>query len=253
MTAMAITELEKDIERKQRALARAKREARLTSHEISRLKRTHREKANAEALEEFRRTGQVPHGVRQEIEQTFGVKAAFKPRWGGEQLPALTFLKGAYEYAVITQIVGAGLHFELIKQNRDPRIWHDRKSGSVSDVADVVSSLRRFMRHVAETEEEKLSRLYPLKDDPKRKACEQLRRMKVLPVGAYPIFDMHHVGYYANLEEIRLSLAKGKVRWGGWIKKEEGEEITFVDVTDKDAAKIIRSFFRSKRNGKNGK
>lgn len=68
--------------------------------------------------------------------------------------------------------------------------------------------------------------------------------MHVLPVGAYPSFYMGAVRYYAHGEEIRLSLAKGKVRWGGWIRKEQGEKITFVDVTDMHAPKIIRSFFK---------
>jgi hypothetical protein len=243
MTAMSVGELEEDIKRKQKALTRAKREARLAPV---------REKANAEALAEFRRTGQVAQALRHEIEQTFSVKtskAAFSRPWDDEKLPALTFLKGTYEYVVMAQIVGAGerynphrLSLELTKQNRDARIWHDGESSRVYAVHDVVSTLRKLMRRVAETEEEKLSRLYK-PSDPIRKACEQLRRMNALPVGAYPNFQRGSVRYRANGEEIRLSRAKGKVRWGGWITKETGEIITFVDVTDKDAAKVIRSFF----------
>jgi hypothetical protein len=266
MTAKNVTELEKDIQRKQRALARAKREARLAPL---------REKTNAEALAEFRRTGQVPQFLSREIEQAFGVKTmtgSVKHLWGDKALPASTFVKGAYRYAVGAQIIGgddghnreraaalpegsavkkflaaggppARLQFDITKRNRDSRFWHDGKASYCVDPADVVSMLRRFMRHVAEDEKEKLARLYP-PSDARRKACEQLRRTHVLPVGAYPCFYMGSVRYYANGEEIRLSLAKGKVRWGGWIKKEQGEEITFVDVTDQHAAKIIRSFFK---------
>jgi hypothetical protein len=244
MTAMDITELEQDIERKQRALARAKRDARLAPI---------KEKTNAEALAEFGRTGQVPQSLAQEIERAFDVKtskARFIRDWDDKELPGLTFRKGNYEYAVVAEIIGNGglrnphrLCFELTKQNRDRRIWHDKKCANVYAVGDVVGSLRKLARHVAETEEQKLSRLYT-PDDPVRGACEQLRSMNVLPVGAYPVIGPNSVRYRANGEEIRLSRAIGKIRWGGWIRKEEGEKITFVDVNDKHAAKIIRSFFK---------
>ena len=175
MTAKNMTELEKDIQRKQRALARAKREARLAPL---------KEKTNAEALAEFRRTGQVPQFLRREIEQAFGVKTmtgSVKHLWGDKALPASTFVKGAYRYAVGARIIGgddgrnrqraaalpegsalkkflaaggppARLRFDITKRNRDSRIWHDGRASYCVDPADVVSMLRRFMRHVAEDE-----------------------------------------------------------------------------------------------------
>ena len=239
-----IAGLEKEIRRKQKALGRLKREAELAPV---------REKENSEALKEFRRTGKVPQSLKQAIEQAFSVKvteAAVSSRWNIGKKPALVFREGDYEYLAIANVVGSGapnnphcLGFEVVKQNSDPRIWHDLKSTSYVRADEVVGTMKKFMRHVPETEQEKLSRLYP-SSDPRRKACEQLRRMNVLPVGAYPVFYMGAIRYHANGNQIRLSLAKGKVCWGGWITKEQGEKITFVDVTEKNAAKVIGSFFK---------
>lgn len=239
-----ISVLGNEIRRKQALLKRLEtaREAELAAV---------REKENAEDLREFQRTKRVPQRLKHVIKEAFGVRLSdANIRRSGN--PVVVFRQGDYEYLVIASIAKNSLspdavflvRYEVIKTNRDPRIWHDGKSVAYASADEVVPTLKKLLRHTAETETEKLSRLYP-NDDPRRKACEQLRQMNVMPVGAYPTFDMGCVRYHdANGEEIRLSLAKGKVRWGGWIKKENGEKITYVDVTDKNAARVIRSFFK---------
>jgi hypothetical protein len=241
-----ISMLGKEIRRKQTALERLEmaREAELAAV---------REKEDAEDVREFQQTKCVPQRLKQAIKEALGVRISDVKVDGGD--PAAVFRQGDYEYLVLARIVksedspdaASFVSYEIVKRNRDSRIWHDSKCYAYANADEIVPTLKKFMRHTVETETEKLSRLYP-KDDPRRKACEQLRRMNVLPLGVYPTFDMGSVRYHdANGEEIRLSLAKGKVRWGGWIKKENGEKITYVDVTDKNAQRVMRSFFKKSK------
>ena len=85
----------------------------------------------------------------------------------------------------------------------------------------------------AETEKERLARLYNV-NDPIRRACTALRSMNVLPKDAQFYRSQSVKQYFWDGGVIDLSLAQGKVRWGG------------VDVRDKDAAVKIRRVIQGK-------
>jgi hypothetical protein len=218
--------LKKDIATKQRALQRAKRTAALAPV---------RQQAQDDSIKEMLHTRAAPVWLVQEIEKAYS-KTVIKvlPRFGTPK-PALTFIKGKYEYRVFMEVLPDinhinHLYIDILKVNRDRRFWHDSLSKNLFHVSDVMDTLRKFIKHVPETAEAKIARLWA-PNDSRRLACEQLLAMKVLPVGGYINVYMSVVDFWANGKQVRLSLAKGKVRWGG------------IDVTEKDAKKKIRALF----------